>query len=458
MIGPQAGNFNLYNYGGEGPAPAPVYAAEAAAGETWEFPIYVGDGSDDLGLAESSLSVKVVLSNGTATWPWVGGALFFQKTLGDSGVYIPVPAIRFEAGWSVSIELQSNNPADTDVRVAVVPLRVAEVNAAGQVALADTQQVQLSAAGTAALLAALESDLIDDETHQAVMAAIVAKLAASFPDLDDLTLEAIGAAARDAILDRVLADNHDVAGSVGKILQDAALDAAAAMETAGEIDAKLADGGEIYEALDQTAADVAGLDGEAMRGTDDALPAASYTAPPSAAANAAAVWASPTRTLTSFGSLVASVAAAVWTFATRTLSGTARGLGPTAAAGDEDGYFTCRAGATRALYRRIANWDGGDLTRAGVSSIAYTIYALDGADPPARTAVAGHANKALVKTDVLFDDVRSDEAASDYNFRHIPDVSAHPAFPAAATTYHVEYKITPASGQVITQRIVVRTT
>lgn len=50
------------------------------------------------------------------------------------------------------------------------------------------------------------------------------------------------------------------------------------------------------------------------------LAAASYTAPPSAATNATAVWASATRTLTSFGTLATDAATAVWASATRTLT------------------------------------------------------------------------------------------------------------------------------------------
>ena len=58
---------------------------------------------------------------------------------------------------------------------------------------------------------------------------------------------------------------------------------------------------------------------------------------PSAADNATAVWASGTRTLTSFGSLVADVATAVWGAATRTLS--AFGFGVTVATNsDKTGY------------------------------------------------------------------------------------------------------------------------
>jgi len=53
-----------------------------------------------------------------------------------------------------------------------------------------------------------------------------------------------------------------------------------------------------------------------------ALSAAAYTTPPTAADIATAVWAAGTRTLSSFGSLVADAAAAVWAIAKSSLTGT----------------------------------------------------------------------------------------------------------------------------------------
>jgi hypothetical protein len=74
-----------------------------------------------------------------------------------------------------------------------------------------------------ALVAAIEAEIADDATGQAIKQAIVAKLLENLPDLDDLTVAAIASAAatatRDAILNRVLAGNHDTTGSVGKLLQ-----------------------------------------------------------------------------------------------------------------------------------------------------------------------------------------------------------------------------------------------
>ena len=84
--------------------------------------------------------------------------------------------------------------------------------------------VALTVGERAALVAAIEGELADDATGDAIKQAVVDKLLENLPDLDDLTLAAIGNASRDAILDRLLSGNHDIAGTVGKLLQH--LDAA----------------------------------------------------------------------------------------------------------------------------------------------------------------------------------------------------------------------------------------
>lgn len=71
------------------------------------------------------------------------------------------------------------------------------------------------------LAAAIEAAIINELDGTAVMQAI-ADLIADDMTTTDLTVAAIAAATRNAILDRVLAGNHDDAGSVGKVLQDVA--------------------------------------------------------------------------------------------------------------------------------------------------------------------------------------------------------------------------------------------
>ncbi len=89
--------------------------------------------------------------------------------------------------------------------------------------------VNLTPETRAALVAAIEVELANDETGEALMQAIADKLAAEF-NLDELTVIAI----RDAILNRVLAGNHDIPGSVGSQLQylNAPIDSRAPASTA----------------------------------------------------------------------------------------------------------------------------------------------------------------------------------------------------------------------------------
>lgn len=136
-----------------------------------------------------------------------------------------------------------------------------------------TAPVTVSDASKNAIAAAIEVELANDATGGAFLQAIFDKLAAGFPDLDDLTIAAIANASRDAILNRVLAGNHDTTGTPGKLLQS--------LPSAGTVNT---------------------------------------TEPPSAASIAAAVWASGARTLTSFGTLIADLAAALWAAAERTLT------------------------------------------------------------------------------------------------------------------------------------------
>jgi len=73
-----------------------------------------------------------------------------------------------------------------------------------------------------AIAAAIEADLIDDETHEAVMAAILAKLEAGFPDLDTLTLTAIASQVRTELatelarIDATISSRHVAGAAVAK--------------------------------------------------------------------------------------------------------------------------------------------------------------------------------------------------------------------------------------------------
>ena len=70
--------------------------------------------------------------------------------------------------------------------------------------------------------------------------------------------------------------------------------------------------------------------------------------------------------------------------------------------------------------------------------------------------MTGHSSVSLATADVVFSALRTDPLwtvdAVGYNFRHVLDVSAHPAFPIAGRRYLIEYQLTPAEGQSILVR------
>jgi hypothetical protein len=114
----------------------------------------------------------------------------------------------------------------------------------------------------AAIAAAVEVELMNAGTGGDFMQAIADKLAAEF-DIEELTIIAI----RDAILDRVLAGNHDIAGSTGAILQDTNAQAAQANNSSS----LAADGViEINGKLDPTRLDK--IDGSQQTGEAVTLP------------------------------------------------------------------------------------------------------------------------------------------------------------------------------------------
>ena len=84
------------------------------------------------------------------------------------------------------------------------------------------------------------------------------------------------------------------------------------------------------------------------------------------------------------------------------------------------------------------------------------MYLLDDQNSDSRTAVAGHTDVTLPVADVIFSTLQTDAIwtvdTTGYNFRHVLDVSAHPAFAVAGRRYLVEYQLTPAVGQMILVR------
>lgn len=100
------------------------------------------------------------------------------------------------------------------------------------------------------------------------------------------------------------------------------------------------------------------------------------------------------------------------------------------------------AGAT--ILARITGHAGSPITQASLSSIAYKVFDRSGADPDTATQT-GTLTISTVVYDALQLDARWTVDASGYNFLH-----AAPAawFPDASHRYRIEYKLTPAAGEI----------
>jgi hypothetical protein len=121
-----------------------------------------------------------------------------------------------------------------------------------------------------------------------------------------------------------------------------------------------------------------------------------------------------------------------------------------------DIYGTAFKNGSVTLLARIVGQNGVNILPSDIDVIRYTAYLLDDQDADSRTAVTGHAAVSLTAADVIFSTLHTDPTwtvdAIGYNFRHVLDVSAHPAFAIAGRRYLVEYQLTPTEGQVILVR------
>jgi hypothetical protein len=163
-----------------------------------------------------------------------------------------------------------------------------------------------------------------------------------------------------------------------------------------------------------------------------------------------AVWAASGRTLSSFGTLVASI----WAYATRRLTGSISVTPPSALTNDADIHRTIFKGGTRRLCARVLK-DGAAVTQAMLSAAEYSIYLLADGMPDWREAVEGYAAVVIDVSEVVYDELQTDQDQGDYNFAHAPPVADGGPFAVAGRRYLVEYTLTPVSGQPVTVRFVV---
>lgn len=144
----------------------------------------------------------------TASYGGVGSyGQMIQNIIDDTGVNGVVVAAASKTGYTLTATTGLGNQTANITG-----------NLSGSVGSV-TAGVALTAGERTTLAAAIEAAIINELDGTAVMQAI-ADLIASDMTTTDLTVAAIASAARDAILNRVLAGNHDTAGSVGKVLQD----------------------------------------------------------------------------------------------------------------------------------------------------------------------------------------------------------------------------------------------
>lgn len=113
-------------------------------------------------------------------------------------------------------------------------------------------------------------------------------------------------------------------------------------------------------------------------------------------------------------------------------------------------------GGTITNMARVTGADAANITQADVSSGTYSIFLLDDQDADDRTGIALHQDIVLTIASVIFDTLQTDARwtidDTGYNFRHTIDISSNAAFETAGRRFLVEYKLTPASGQVIIVR------
>jgi hypothetical protein len=119
-------------------------------------------------------------------------------------------------------------------------------------------------------------------------------------------------------------------------------------------------------------------------------------------------------------------------------------------------YGTAFKNGSVTLLARIVGHGGTNILPGDIHAIRYTAYLLDDQNADSRTAVTGHTDVSLTVADVICGTLQTDPVwtvdAIGYNFRHVLDVSVHPAFAIAGRRYLIEYQLTPAFGQVILVR------
>lgn len=113
------------------------------------------------------------------------------------------------------------------------------------------------------------------------------------------------------------------------------------------------------------------------------------------------------------------------------------------------------------LLARVTGENAACVQQADISSAEYTVFLLDVTDPSSRVPVEGHTDEVVPVAGLIYDTAQNDDLwdvdVVGYNFKHVLDVSANAAFPLADRNYLIEFRLTPAVGQVILVRFEIRT-
>ena len=121
-----------------------------------------------------------------------------------------------------------------------------------------------------------------------------------------------------------------------------------------------------------------------------------------------------------------------------------------------DIYGTAFKNGSATLMARIVGANGVNIAQADIAAIRHSVYMLDDQNPDGRASVAGHSQVTLPVYQVVFNSLQNDATwtvdAIGYNFRHVLDISANPAFAVAGRRYLIEYALTPLMGQIILVR------
>jgi len=121
-----------------------------------------------------------------------------------------------------------------------------------------------------------------------------------------------------------------------------------------------------------------------------------------------------------------------------------------------DTYGTVEKGGTVTCLARVVGEDAAVINQASISTATYSVFLLDDDDPDSRTVVSGHDDASLTVSAIIFNSLQTDARwsvdSTGYNFRHTIDVSSNNAFAVAGRNYLVEYRLMPATGQVIIVR------